>query len=604
MCQIKNAFKSLLTLLFITFSLQSFCQTILGINYELRMPEPETHYFDVKMSINKVLSNSKLLDKEHILVKMPVWTPGSYLIREFAGNVQNFNATNENGKPLKSRKINKNTWEIEIEDAENIQIEYKVYANNLTVRTSFIDASHGYLNGASIFMFVPQLMHSPSELTVFPYKKWSTISTALPEISKNTFAVRDFDTLVDSPIEIGNHDVLEFEAMGIPHKIAMYSSSPLTYDKEKLLDDYKKMVEAATSVVGESPLDHYLFIVHHQPGIGGGLEHLFSTTCHTFTTVYNSESSYKGFFGTLAHEYFHAWNVKRIRPVALGPFDYENENYTHMLWVAEGFTNFFEEIILKRAGIYTEEDVLKNHSNALGASENSTGAKVQAVTESSWDAWIKYYRPHENSANSTISYYVKGGMLAALLNAKIIVNTKGEKSLENVMQLLYFKYYKELGRGYTDQEFQKACEEIHGSDLDYFFENYVSGTQTPDFMQIYKGLGIDVINANKDDNDPYLGLTERGGTIYRISSDGTAYHSGLSIGDEVISIDGNRDINFANALLKKEVGQKINVTIRRFGVFHDFELELIKDPKRSYQLQKMENITPKQEILYRKFLGE
>jgi predicted metalloprotease with PDZ domain len=599
----KNAFKTLLTLFFFAFSLLSTGQSIPSLKYELRMPEPETHFFEVKMSINKVLSNSKLLDKDHVLVKMPVWTPGSYLIREYAGNVEAFIANSENGKTLKSRKINKNTWEIEIDRAEDIHINYKVYANTLTVRTSFIDASHGYLNGASIFMFVPQLMDSPSELTVFPYEKWSTISTALPEIRKNTFAVKDFDALVDSPIEIGNHEVLEFEALSIPHKIAMYSSSPLSYDKEKLLSDYKKMVIATTSIVGENPLDHYLFIVHHQPGIGGGLEHLFSTTCQTSTYAYSSESNYKGFFGLLAHEYFHLWNVKRIRPVALGPFDYENENYTRMLWVAEGFTNFFEEVILKRAGIYTEEDVLKNHSNALGASENSTGAKVQAVTESSWDAWIKYYRPHENSANTTISYYVKGGMLATLLNAKIIANTNGEKSLENVMQLLYTRYYKELGRGYTDQEFQEACEEIHGSDLDYFFENYVSDTKTPDFKQIYNSVGINLIMDNEK-NTPYLGITERGGAIYRISSDGTAYHSGLSVGDEVISIDGNRDINFANALLKKEVGQKMNVTIRRFGVFHDFELELIKDPKKSYQLQKMEKLTPIKEKFYRKFLGE
>jgi predicted metalloprotease with PDZ domain len=355
--------------------------------------------------------------------------------------------------------------------------------------------------------------------------------------------------------------------------------------------------------VGESPLDRYLFIIHHQPGIGGGLEHLFSTTCHTSPNAYATEASYKGFFGTLAHEYFHLWNVKRIRPVALGPFDYENENYTHMLWVAEGFTNFFEEVILKRAGIYTDEDVLKNHANAVNFSVNSTGANVQSVTESSWDAWVKYYRPNENSANSTISYYTKGGMLASLLNAKIIANTNGDKALDDVMRLLYQKYYKGLGRGYTDEEFQQACEDIHGSDLDYFFENYVSGIKDPDYVQIFKGVGIDLIDKNKDENKPYVGISERGGAVFRMSSDGSAFHSGVSVGDYILSIDNQKGQNFSDAVSKKKVGDKMQVSVARNNVQFDFEFELKKDERKAYELQKMKNLKPAQEKLYQKFLG-
>jgi predicted metalloprotease with PDZ domain len=222
----KYAFKACITLFLLTLSFLAIGQTKPSISYELRMSEPETHYFEVGMTVNNVLSNSKLLNKEYILVKMPVWTPGSYLVREFAGSVEGFKASNDKGDVLSSRKINKNTWEIEINRAENIHINYKVYAYNLTVRTSFIDESHGYLNGASIFMFVPELMKAPSELTIKPFEKWSTISTALPQIAKNIFLVKDFDTLVDSPIEIGNHEELEFEALGVPYKIAMYSSSP------------------------------------------------------------------------------------------------------------------------------------------------------------------------------------------------------------------------------------------------------------------------------------------------------------------------------------------------------------------------------------------
>ncbi|MFT5886526.1 MAG: putative metalloprotease with PDZ domain [Arcticibacterium sp.] len=599
----KKTFSLLLLNLSLFFGFQAMAQSDHDIKYGLGMSEPETHFFEVHMEVPKVLSNPYLQDKQHLIVKMPVWTPGSYLVREYPGNVDGFIAHDEQGRSLNSRKINKNTWQIDIENAEDVLIDYKVYANTLTVRTSFIDANHGYLVGASIFMFVPELMEKPSELKVTPYEKWSVVSTALPETSKNVFTVKDFDTLVDSPIEIGNHEVLEFEALGIPHKIAMYSATKLNYDKEKLLSDYIKLVEATTSVVGESPLNHYLFIVHHQPGIGGGLEHKFSTTCQTSTGAYSTESAYKGFFALLAHEYFHLWNVKRIRPVALGPFDYEKENYTHMLWVAEGFTNYFEEVILKRAGIYTDEDVLSNHASAINNAENAAGNRVQSVTEASWDAWVKYYRPHENSKNTTVSYYGKGGVLASLLEAKIIANTEGERSLQDVMRLLYQKYYKGLNRGYTDAEFQLACETVYGGSLDYFFERFVSGTETPDYNKIFKGVGLELVDANEVKNEPYIGISERSGYVYRISSNGSAYHSGLSVGDEIVSIDGKLGESFASALYGKDVGDKVSGVAYRNGVKFDFSFELKKDPRKSYSFKKLDKLKKNQKVAYAKFIN-
>ena len=576
-------------------------QSPVPLTYELSMPQPQTHIFKVKMTVSDFMTNSDFLDKDHLTVKMPVWTPGSYLVREFARNITTISAKDKAGKELKMRKVNKNTWIVDTERTNEIVIEYDVYAYELTVRTSFLDQAHGYVNGASVFLYVPELEDKVSKLVVNPFTGWKTISTALPAIDEHSFVIKNYDTLVDSPIEIGNHEVLEFTAAGVPHKIAMFSTEPLNYNKEQLLKDYKKMVEAATSVVGVTPLDHYLFIVHHQRGIGGGLEHLYSTTCQTSPQAYDTESGYKGLFSLLAHEYFHLWNVKRIRPIALGPFDYENENYTHMLWVAEGFTNYYEEVILSRAGIYSEEDVLSNLQSAISNVENTPGNAVQPVTESSWDAWIKYYRPDENSSNSGISYYSKGGILAALLNAIIIDNTNAQKSLDDVLALLYNKYYLGLGRGYTDEEFQYACEEIAGKSLNDFFANYVSGTMTPEYEAILGKIGIEVTIDKSSKSTPYLGVIERGGRVLRVYSNGSAYLSGLNVNDEIVSIDGQSSITLNNTLENKKIGETLTVVVKRAGVEQTIAVPVAADQRPTFTIKKAENMSISMKSAFEKF---
>ncbi len=590
--------------LFFVFRLTTvYSQESYAVDYTLSMPEPQTHYFEVEMKVNNILTNPLIRDKNKIQVKMAVWTPGSYLVREYSRNIDFIEFKNGSGEQLKGRKINKNTWEVDTKKSNEVIVRYKIYANELTVRTSFLDANHGYLNGASTFLYVPQLMKSESRLTVIPFKDWKRISTALPSLSATQFLVRDFDTLVDSPMEIGNHEVLEFYAAGIPHQVAMFSTEPLNYDKDKLLADYTKLVEAATSVVGENPLDHYLFIVHHAPGIGGGLEHLYSSTCQTSPQAYSSEAGYQGLFALLAHEYFHLWNIKRIRPIALGPFDYDNENYTNMLWVAEGFTNYYEEVILARAGLQTEQDVLDNLAGNLSSVLNTPGNYVQSATAASWDAWIKYYRPDENSGNSSISYYSKGGLLGSALNAIIIAETKAEKSLDDVLRLLYKKYYKELGRGFTDEEFQQACETVAGKPLSDFFEKYISGTETPDYKAIFAAVGIDLVNKNDGTAAGYLGVTERAGSVFRLSSMGSAYLSGLNVGDRILSIDGKKGASFTSAVEGKKIGDVLQVKVERAGLPMTFEVPVGKDRRVSYTMNKMKPLSGIKAKAYSKFVN-
>ena len=564
------------------------------IAYELSMPQPNSHYFEVKMEVN-LEDNFKagFLD-----FKMAAWTPGSYLIREYAKNVEGFEAFVGTSK-LKSAKNSKNTWRVNIGSERKITVKYKVYAFEMTVRTSHLDDSHGYANGAAVFMYLPQFMSEKSVLKVVPHESFKTVSVELPEIAKNTFEVENFDILVDSPIEIGNHEVLEFEASGVKHRVANYSLVKLNYNKDKLLSDYKKVTEAAASVIGGThPCKSYLFIVHHLPGIGGGLEHLNSTTCQTSPDAYESQDKYIGFFGLIAHEYFHLWNVKRIRPVALGPFDYENENYTNMLWVSEGFTSYFQDDILRRAGMIEDTKMLSAIAAKIGSIENSYGNKVQSVAEASWDAWIKYYRPNENSNNSTVSYYTKGGVLANIINMEIIGKTNGRKSIEDVFRLLYKDFYLTKDIGYTDDEFKKACETIAGADMTPLFENCIYGTQMIDYKEYFKNVGVDFIFDLAYPNTPWSGINVRNKMVTRVDRGSGAYDYGINVNDEILKIDGINFTDVSDFTRNKSVGEKIKVELRRSGKIMEYTVPLVQNPAKSVNLKPIDKSNP----LYKKWM--
>jgi predicted metalloprotease with PDZ domain len=568
------------------------------LSYVLSMDEPHTHYFDVEMRITD-------LDKrEYLDIKMPVWTPGSYLIREYAKNVESFQA---NEGKLKTEKINKNTWRVYLQSSRDIRITYKVYAYELSVRTSFLDDSHGYLNGASIFMFPAQMLDLPSTLTVKPYQGWTEVSTGLESVkgAKYQYSAPNYDILVDSPIEIGTQKVLTFTANNVPHKVAMYGDA--NYSAERLLSDMKKITEEATTVVGEHPCKDYLFIVHNIVGGGGGLEHLNSTTLQASRTGYQFEPSYTGFLNLVAHEYFHLWNVKRIRPKALGPFDYENENYTHLLWVSEGFTSFYGNYLLRRTQLITPDQYINMLTTEINGVENAPGNRVQSVAESSWDAWIKYYRPNENSGNASISYYSKGSMLGNLLNLALLNSTKGQKNLDHVMRYLWEEYYKKQKRGFTDEEFQKAVELVAGKSMEDFFTKYVFGTELIDFNAFFNPVGLQLVDYNRGKNDPYLGIATSmsGGklTVSSVMRGTSAYKGGLNANDELIALDGVRLTDDINRLIStKKVGDKVKLTVNRGGDLKELDITLNRNFNSSYRLEKLPNASDEQNALYKKWM--
>ena len=568
------------------FAFISWGQTI---KYNLKMEKPQNHYFQVEMELSDFQS-------EEIVVKMPIWAPGSYLAREFAKNVNLVLAYDENGKELTVKKTNKNTWKITKGNAKKIKVNYEVYAFELTVRTSFLDLTHGFVSGSGVFMYVDGFKEKGGTLEVFPYKTFGVITTALKENGEGVaadgstvFTFDNYDHLVDCPLEIGNQSVFSFTASGIKHTVAMYSYG--NFDVEQLKIDMAKVVEGSTKVFGENPNQDYTFIIHNVVDGQGGLEHTNSTVLSVNRWTY-SGPKYSDFLKLVAHEYFHLWNVKRIRPVELGPFNYDEENYTSLLWVMEGFTSYYEKLILMREGIYTPEKFLASMFSSLNYIEGSVGARVQPVSHASFDAWIKAYRPNENSSNTTMSYYSGGSIKAMMLDIMIIEKYNGEKCLDDFMRVLYQKYYKEKNRGFSETEFKDELANFLGQNMDEFYHKYIDGTEIPDYKALFAKVGLDVKYAGQPLPSIGIGMKDSGGKtiVTSVRSGSAAEEAGISVNDEIIGCNGIRadKASLESYFSNLRTGEMIDLLFAREDQLFSTEVKVTtyEQPRFDYEISK------------------
>ena len=568
------------------------------ISYTVSMPKPFTHLLEVEMR----LKSANLPAQTEI--KMPIWTPGSYLVREYARHVQDFSVKNASGNALNWQKINKNTWQITTSGANEIVVNYKVYANELTVRTNELNADHAFWNNAALLMFPKDALSASSTVKVVPFGNWK-IATGLPKVEgqTNVFRAPNFDILYDSPFEVGNFEEITFNVEGKPHRFVIDGEG--NYDLQQIATDTAKIVEQAYKIFGELPYDNYTFILNLRGG--GGLEHLNSTALQWQKFGFKPEAVYKRFLGLVAHEYFHAFNVKRIRPDALGPFDYENENYTRNLWVAEGGTAYYEGVLMRRADLISDKDFLGSKASVIQQLQNRPGRFETSLEDASFDAWIKYYRQDENSINNQISYYDKGELVNFLLDIEIRTASNGAKSLDDVMRYLYNEFYKK-GRNYTPEDFQKTAEMMAGRPLDDFFRKYVRGTDDINYDAILNGIGLKLVTGENGNQQAFLGgsLAENDGrlTVRSLPSDTPAYQQGLNTDDQIVAIDGNRaSQNFLNSYLaQKKPGDKIKLTIFRFDTLRELEITLGGRAKQSYSIVPLENPTEEQKRLYKEYL--
>lgn len=568
------------------------------INYRISFARPFTHYCEVEISLD-------IINNDSLIFSMPVWTPGSYMVREYAKNVDMVTAEGSGGS-LSIEKINKNSWKVDSAGQSNICFRYRVYCNEHTVRTSEINSDHAFLSNAGIFMFVRGHEDKRCVLKIELPPEWKKISTGMEEVSGNLYSSENYDVFIDSPIEIGNQNILEFEIRGIKHYICL--SGRGNYNEEKLIKDFKTIAEEEIKLLGgEIPYKSYTYIIHLVEKGGGGLEHLNSFVVQMVRWNFNDAKLYKKFLGLVSHEFFHLWNVKRIRPAALGPFDYDKENHTKSLWVAEGWTSFYDNLILRRCGLIDNKEYFEFVDAEVNDIMRYEGRLNQSLEESSFDTWIKFYRKDENFSNSQVSYYTKGALVSMMLNIEIIKSTNAEKSLDDALRMLYDDYNKDSRSGFTDERVKEVCEKVCGRSLDEFWEKYISGVAELPLDSYLAECGLELINENesaecsldiesKTDNGKFI--------ITKVHAGGTAYESGLNAKDEIIAVNGIRaDQNIFKTLLKDHPAESvIKVLVSRDGLIRDIEVKLLKVlPK--FCIKESESKTEKQIKFLKKWIN-
>lgn len=565
-------------------------QALDPIRYTLRFPAPHTHYLEVEAAIPTA-------GRAEVELYMATWTPGSYLIREYERNVEAVSAS-AGARPLAVAKSTKNRWKITTAGAPNVTLRYKVYSREMTVRNNWVESAFAMLNGAPTFITLVERAARPHEVRIELPAAWKKVETALEPVSgsPNTFRAPDFDTIVDSPIVVGNPVTREFTVDGKRH-VVLFEGDTAMIDANTVAADVQKIVAAAKNVMGSLPYPHYHFLSIVTES-GGALEHKNSYLGMTTRFATRTRGAYNNFMGTLAHEYFHNWNVKRLRPVELGPFDYENENYVKTLWVAEGFTDYYSGILHKRSGILTKDEFLNFMSNQIEQVQTVPGRLVTPVNMASFDTWIKQYRPDENTANMSVNYYPKGAVIAFLLDARIRKATSGARSLDTGMQWAMQRYSGD--KGYTPDQFYAVMSEAAGTDLKSWFAKTAESTDELDYTEALEYYGLRFRPVDMGNARAYIGGNTRndaGRLVITSVRRGTpGIDAGLNVDDEIVAIDDVRvrADGFAARLEQYKPGDKISVLVARRDRLMKIDVTLGPEPGRAWRLEPLPNATAEQ----------
>jgi predicted metalloprotease with PDZ domain len=560
-----------------------------AIHYTLRPVNPAAHRFEVSCTVCTP-------DPAGQRFSLPAWIPGSYLIRDFARHLVSIRAEAAD-QTVALSKIDKHTWQAAaLKSGTPLTLIYEIYAWDLSVRGAHLDTTHAFFNGTSVFLSVHGQEGSPCRVNIQPpagpaYARWR-VATALEPARGEAHSARhhgfglyraaSYDELIDHPVEMGDFTLARFVACGVPHEIAL--SGRHDCDLERLTDDLKRVCEWQIRLFGEpAPMKRYVFLITVVGDGYGGLEHRASTAliCARHDLPYKGmqglSEGYRTLLGLCSHEYFHTWNVKRIKPAAFVPYDLTRENYTTLLWAFEGFTSYYDDLALRRSGVISRQDWLELTAKTLSNVEKTPGRRQQSLAESSFDAWSKFYRPDENTPNVVVSYYAKGALFALALDLTLRLQSQGQVSLDTLMRTLWQRY-GQTGRGLEDDSIRQIAEELAGVSLKRFFADGINGTGELPLKKLLAAFGIAL--SWPPAPAPSLGVkTASEGNDLRLATvftGGAAQTAGLSAGDLLVAIDGLRVTasSLDKQLARRAAGDSLSIHVFRRDELMQFTLRL------------------------------
>jgi predicted metalloprotease with PDZ domain len=548
------------------------------IRYTIVPKDPAAHLFEVSLTLDTPAATGQRF-------MLPVWIPGSYMVREFARNIVTLRAFDEDGRKLAVEKLDKHSWQA-APTRGALTLRYEVYAWDMSVRAAHLDDGGGFFNATSVFLLPIGFEQVPCEVEIArpkgeAFKAWR-VATALPEArgtkryAFGTYRAQDYDELADHPVSFGEFALTTFEAHGVPHDVVI-AGRVAGLDIERLAGDLKRVCEAQIALfepeTKRAPMERYVFMTQAVSDGYGGLEHRASTAliCNRADLPVRgrpeTSDGYRTYLGLCSHEYFHTWNVKRIKPAAFAPYDLTRENYTSLLWLFEGFTSYYDDLMLVRSGLISQADYFALLGKTIGGVLRGAGRHKQSVAESSFDAWVKYYRQDENSPNAIVSYYTKGSLVALAFDLEIRAQTRNRKSLDDVMRLLWQRYGRDFYHGQAvgvpEDAVAALITEATGVTLGRLFNDAVAGTRDLPLAKLLEPFGV-TLAPDTGTGRPSIGARVRGGAecvLAAVHEDGAAHRAGLSAGDVLVALDGLRvtGANLDALLGRYQAGDKLDL---------------------------------------------
>jgi predicted metalloprotease with PDZ domain len=550
---------------------------------------------------------------------LPAWTPGSYLIRDYARFLDRVELRDAAGKPLPAPKLDKQRWSLP-PLKKGGTLRYRLFANDLSVRTNHVDSTHAFLTGAASFLYLENQLERPLTVRFEGFPEDWKIATGLP-LQGGVFFARDYDTLVDSPFELGTFRLHRWTSLGVEFEFAFTGEH--NGDEARIVAGTKQLVEEAGKLFNGFPFERYLFLLTFSPKAGGGLEHRNSTALLGDPHRFDKVDGYHHLFGLISHEFFHVWNVKRLHDPVLGPFDYSKETPTRLLWFHEGFTDYMDSVLALRAGVLPWAFAANEWAQRWTENMQRPGRLEQSVAEASWDAWIRHYKANEFTPNSTVGYYDKGSLVALMMEGRLRLGSGGRHGVADLFALLWKRHGE---RGLVDGDIRAAYTELGGQEEAAFWMDFIDGRTELDARGIEQAFGLTFEAKSPGESpaepkDPLPAARARGWTGLVFSSPGPAgdpaivqnvipgspaFRAGLSYGQEIVAVAGWRTATgteVQNRLADGAIGGALEVVSTDRGRLRTTLLTIEENPSRSIRIKPAAKVTELQKASFRTWTG-